>query len=205
MSKKLVVTILLVVGILSIIFILALLFFSRRNQRKEEIINPSISETSPTSFPAEKVKLKTYKDEAGFSFNYSSTLLVKEMVNQDENTYSWLEISDLDRPGEKISIKVTDTNLTSLEDWLKKNRQDDWVVNETVVGGMNGKLIHGSQKITSVAIAKGIIFLIESPADSAGFWEEQQKIIRESFKVQWPEEKSSDSGGEIILEEEVIE
>lgn len=202
MSKK---KIVIAVGVLIVILVFgAFIFF--KTQKKQEIVSPFSEEKSvslPTTPPGE---LKTYQDEAGFSFSYSDLLTVKEIPNQDENTYSALELASNIRPREEMTISVLDTNFSNAEEWLVKNKKPGWVINETVISGMNGKLIHAPEKIISVAIGKGIIFLIESPADKEGFWEKQQKIVRENFTVQWPEEqRTSGSSQTIELEEEVIE
>jgi len=195
----------LVLVFLVIVLIIGVVIYDRR-QKGTQIVSPFGEQLSGTFLTPQEEKLKTYKDEAGFSFNYSEVLKVQEIPNQDEKTYSALEIFSTSRPEEKMTISVLDTNFSNTEEWLVKNKKPDWVVNETVISGMNGKLIHTSEKIISVAISKGIIFLLESPSDSEGFWERQQKIVRESFTVQWPEEQKTSGGSQTIeLEEEVIE
>ena len=202
MSKRVLSVVLIGLGILLVV--LAVVFVIKRN-KKEQTVAPSTGEKSAGQLPIDKGKLKTYNDEAGFSFIYSEDLTVKEVENQDETTYSWLEISSLAKPKEFIFIKLTDTTLSSVDDWLNKNKQTDGVVNEAVLSGMNGKLIRSPTKIISVAIQKGILFLIESPFDTASYWENRHKIIRESFKVAWPTPKQTTAPAEDSGIEEVIE
>lgn len=204
MSKKMLSIILVVSGIL--VVGLAIILAANRFKKEEKIVSPTTGEIPGTQMPVDKGKFKTYNDEAGFSFNYSEDLTVKEVENQDETTYSWLEISGLAKPKEFISIKLTDTTLSSVDDWLKKNKQTDWVANEAVLSGMNGKIINSPTKIISVAIQKRILFLIESPADADGFWEKQHEIIGESFKVAWPTPKPATApAGDSSGIEEIIE
>lgn len=202
MSKKRI--LLIIIGILFLI--LGIVSFILGRKKTEEIISPFAPLTSNLTPVRQEEKLKIYNDEAGFSFNYSESFSVAEVKNQDENTYSALEIYSSKKPEQKMTINVLDTQFSNTEEWLVKNKKAGWQVSETVLSGMNGKLIHTSEQVMTVAISKGIIFLLESPSDSEGFWESQHKIIGESFSVQWPAEtKTGGADQTIIFEEEIIE
>lgn len=151
-------------------------------------------------------KVKFYQDEAGFSFNYLSSLVVTEATNQDENTYSSLEIFSSFRPGEKMTVKVLDSEFLKIEEWLKKNRGTDSLVNEAVLSGINGKTLRTPTQTTTVVINDGIIVLVESPKDNQNFWSRYHQVIVDSFKVNWPGSQSAATSSETeVLEEEVIE
>lgn len=179
-------------------------FFYFKAQQKSDLISPTTMESKITASTSPVIK--TYKDEAGFSFNYSGDLQIEEVKNQDENTYSALEIFLASNPQEKIRIQVVDTDFSNAEEWLLKNKKTGWVVEQAKISGMEGKIIRLPDKMISLAIKDGILFKIESPIDSRGFWEREHKTILESFLVQWPEERYQTGGSQNIeLEEEIIE
>lgn len=177
---------------------------ARKVTDQERTYKSPVQNQDGTTQPQEKVKY--YQDEAGFTFSYLSSLVVTEATDQDENTYSSLEVFSSLRPGEKMTIKVLDSDYLSLDDWLKKNRGSDSLVGEAVLAGVNGKIVRAPTKTTTVVIKDGIIVLLESPKDSQNFWLRHHQVIADSFKVNWPENQSSSSSSGVETEtEEVIE
>lgn len=202
MSKKLLVFCLVLLTLLLAGGVVCYLV-SQKNVVEPEVISPFSEEIKASPSPAEK--FKTYTDEAGFIFNYSDSLIISEEENQDKNTYSSLKIVSRVRPGEEMSFKVSDTVFSSIDEWLKNNRKSDWEIHETVLGEINGKLIKKEGKLSLAAIKENIIFLLELPSDTEGYWEKQLGIIKESFKLNLENQKSSSTsggGGDI---EEIIE
>jgi len=203
MSKRNLSIVLAVGGILLIGLVLWLVV--KRNKNEGVIVQPATGEIS-RSLSGVKEELKTYTDEAGFSFSYPASLKVTEVPDQDQNTYSWLEMAAPEKPNEKITIKVTDTT-DSLTSWLAKNSQNNWPSSEAVLGDINGKLIKGEKKTFLAAISRGILFLIEAPAEQSGWWEGRLQTVIGSFKIQWPAAakssgSSTSTSGDV---EEVIE
>jgi len=202
MSKKFLSIALAVLGLI----LIGLAVFSFIKKPSETNFSSPVGQDnfSPEISPSVEEKLKIYNDEAGFSFQYSDKLSVTEEANQDNQTYSFLRLNDVSRSGEILFIKVEDTQFATTDKWLAGNKKPDWQINETVMAEMNGKYIVTAEKLLSVAVSRGILFLIESPADSAGYWQKAQKTIRESFKVNWPAPESVssslDSGIEEIIE-----
>ena len=202
MSKKFFLIALIVLGLV----LIGLLGFFLIKKSSEPNFSSPVGQDNLSSeiSPSVEEKLKIYNDEAGFSFQYSDRLSVEEEANQDNQTYSFLRLTDVSRPGEILLIKVVDTQFATVEKWLADNKKPDWQVNETVMAEMNGKYIVTAEKLLSVAVNRGILFLIESPVDQAGYWQKAQKTIRESFKVNWPAPESVssslDSGIEEIIE-----
>jgi len=201
---------LIVLGIILLVLVLVGgVFWFIQNQETQEISSPlgpkgleSSSGQSAGTETAEK-----YQDEAGFSFDYSESLSVKEVANQDETTYSALEIFSTYYPEEKMTILVKDTNFKNTEEWLLKNKQLGWVTNEAVVSQMNGKFITTPDKMMTVAIKDGIVFTIETPVAHKEYWEKQHRIVADSFMVVWPEAAKPAAGSSqtVVFEEEVIE
>lgn len=203
MSKKAFPIVLIILGVLSVA--LAIFFVTRKPEDKGEVLSPGGESLPETTVISDKEELKTYNDGAGFSFQCYESLKVKEKENQDEKTYSSLELTSDSRPGETLTIKVEDTSFSTIDEWLARNRKSDWQINETVLSGMNGKFIGSPEKTITAAISQGILFLIESPAGTQSYWKESQKVIGESFKVSWPTPKKvslpvEDSGVEEIIE-----
>lgn len=181
------------------------IFLYLRNKPAEELpsskfVNPEVVREEQLE-PEIKEKLKEYVDEAGFSFNYPETLSVKEIANQDSQTYSALEIFSAKNPDEKLTIKVIDTANKDINDWVAKNRQADWQINEAVLGQMNGKLVKSGTKIILAAIKEGIIFIIEAPNDSGGYWLKQINTIAQNFSLSLPTPKSSGQSTQSDIEE----
>jgi len=177
---------------------------ARRIADQERTYESTQPEGGSGTQPQEKVKF--YQDEAGFTFSYLSSLVVTEEANQDEFTYSSLEIFSSLRPGEKMTIKVVDSEYLNVEDWLKKNREPDSLISETVLAGVNGKTVRTPRKTITVVIRDAIIVLLESPKDDQNFWPRHHQVIADSFKVNWPSNQSAGgSSGVEIEEEEVIE
>jgi hypothetical protein len=176
-----------------------------RRKEAERAFGVPTKTQEESKIPAQE-KVKLYQDEAGFSFNYLSSLVVTEATNQDENTYSSLEIFSSFRPGEKMTIKVLDSDYSTVEEWLKKNRGTDSQVNEAVMSGINGKTLRTSTQTTTVVINNGIIVLVESPKDNQNFWSRHHQVIVDSLKVNWPGSQGGTASSETeVVEEEVIE
>jgi len=165
-----------------------------------ELINPDFTKEEQSQ-PETKEKLKEYVDEAGFSFSYPETLSIKEVANQDSQTYSALEVFLAKNPTEKLTIKVTDTANKDINEWVTKNRQTDWQVNEAVLAQMNGKLVKSGSKIILAAIKQEILFIIEAPNDSSGYWLKQINTIAQNFSLNLPTPKSSGQSTQSDIEE----
>jgi hypothetical protein len=135
-------------------------------------------ETSQTeeATPTKGAEMLTWKDEAGFLFNYPADLKIKQNT-EDNESYSNLEITKEGKEG-KITILAKDTKLKSIDEWNKEK---------------------AANKIGR--IDQGILFTIE--ADPG--WETEMGTIDKSWQFFYPTkaESAKEEGGEVI--EEVVE
>ncbi len=179
---------------------------SQKNLQKGETASP----LSQLNLPLGE-KLLTYRDEAGFSFQYPSSLGVVETEANNTNYYSSLELSNKDRPGEKMTIKIMDTTLLTPEKWLEKNKPAGNLATakEISLGKMAGKEFSVGNppgKIV-VVIDNALVYLIDYPPGD--FWSKTTEKITGSFALtennaSGKSTTSSGSGGGITEEEEEI-
>lgn len=145
----------------------------------------SFSQKQISIKPAElpEVTKTTYKDWAGFSFDYPDILTVKEVELDNPQVYSSLELAGSD--GKKLTIRVADTPNANLIDWQKSfNRQYSIrKIDQTTLADLPAlKLAYGApEMLLTVAIADGIIYQVESGADS-GFWDRTHGDLVASWK-----------------------
>lgn len=177
-----------------------------KNKPKESFTQKEIS-IKQTEIP--NVDTVIYDDWAGFRFEYPDILAVKEIELDNPNVYSSLEISGTD--GKKITIRVSDTTITSLTDWQKDFNRKNSVrkIDQVTLADLPAlKLQYGApEMVLTVAINEGIIYEITSTADS-GFWDQAHRDLTASWQFNLPQETpSGDSAGSgnITLVEETLE
>jgi len=205
MSKGKIIVFLL--GIFVLIPATYLLFL--RLQRSERLVSPvSEGEIPKEEAKTAEVKNNFYEDEAGFSLSYPETLGIVEKDANDPSFYSSLEFLSKNRPGEKITLKITDTDVTSIEKYLEKNPQVGKLVSEKeiLLSGMKGKSFTYREPSRNLVLVidSGILCRIEAP--DSEFWRNALSTIVSSFKL--TEGKNPVSGGgdtSVIEEEEVVE
>lgn len=187
-------------------------FFLTRNEKQ----------TSPAETPTPEVeekqeKLAQYEDEAGFNFEYPEGLMVRDVTPEDKTHYSLLEISSSKAEG-KMTIEVVDTVYSSVEDWLKKDKQASsagQVSREITLGGIVGKQIQteNPRQLMTVAINEKVLFLLISPLETSNgqYWNKIHNDIMASFQISQESapaanetENSVGSGDSGIVEEEEI-
>lgn len=206
--------IILFVIIITLIILLPIISFFVFKKSKTESVNP-LAESSALSKIAEEEKLLSYQDTAGFKFNYPQSVTVKDVSNNDPNTYSLLELGSAKNDG-KMLIKVVDSNLDSVDQWLKsKEATGAGNSREVIISQMPGKQIQfeNPSRLVSLAISDGIMYFFQSSLDSAGFWNKVHSQIISSFSQNGTTEKTveenksgADFGEETVSEnEEVIE
>ena len=127
--------------------------------------------------PTKEAEMLTWKDEAGFVFNYPANLKIKQNT-EDNESYSNLEITETEGKTGKIAILAQDTKLKSIDEWNKEK---------------------AANKIGR--IDQGILFTIE--ADPG--WEAEMEIIDKSWQFFYPTKAASSSGEGGGVIEEVIE
>lgn len=206
MSRK---KILIVSGLIFVGFIFAFWFIKNMKTQKEPV-SPLSTFVSPTSQPSEE-SLKIYEDPSGFSFKYPESLAVAVSPSQEESLYSWLKISSPDREG-KIVIKVQDTSLTSIDDWLGNSKEaaGAGLTRDVSLADIAARQIQFPQQknLTTAAISEGILYQITGPLEEGDtFWNRAQNTIVSSFGFLASQDESGQaksSGAETIYEEEEV-
>lgn len=158
------------------LLVAAVIFMIFRPGTKEVVENKTETEVTAEATPTKEMEMLTWKDEAGFVFNYPANLKIKQNT-EDNESYSNLEITAEGKEG-KITILAKDTKLKSIDEWNKEK-----AVNK--IG----------------RIDQGILFTIE--ADPG--WETETEIINKSWQFFYPTQASSlkEEEGEVV--EEVVE
>lgn len=188
MSKK-VVIILIALVILILGGVGGYLFVSSRNknlQPKDSGIVSLIKETISGD--------ASYEDESGFSFKYPQAIKVTDVTPDDETFYSELNLT---KGNEKLVISVYDSK--SLPDYSQAK-----LVGAVSLGGFSAKQYSLDQKLVTIALDSGVVYLIEGPKDD-GYWEEVQNLVVSSFFLTG--KSTPDQGtfsGEVIYEEEEV-
>lgn len=155
----------------------------------------------------------TYKDSAGFSFEYPSLLKITEVEVDDDSIFSALELEDF--KGDKMMVRVADSVYDNTDDW-----QEDFE-NKNVISDLDRvmfsdipavKFMFGAPiLLKTVGVENKIIYSIENAADNGGFFDQAHTQVLESFRfddsvykdgVEVEEESSNES---IVLIEELLE
>jgi len=178
-------------------------------QKPERLVSPvSEAEVPKEEAKTTEVRNNFYEDEAGFSLSYPETLGIVEKDTNDPSFYSSLEFLSKNRPEEKITLKIIDTDVTSIEKYLEKNPQMGKLVSEKeiLLSGARGKSFTYREPSRNLVLVidSGILYRIEAP--DSEFWRNALSTIVSSFKL--AEGKNLASGGgdtSVIEEEEVVE
>jgi len=187
---------------------------------KGEKISPTEKEKVAGEITPTVVEEKdlTWKDEAGFIFQYSPKLEIDNHP-EDKTNYANLEITAAKSEG-KILILAKDSPYKTLDEWIEKDKsfpEKSYLnVLETKLGGKTAKKITPSEPAKTIigAIDENILFTVELSGNDEFLKKEFEKIIS-SFEFFYPTEapaqsgsasgSSAASGEDVIEEEEIIE
>ena len=156
------------------------------------------------------VETVAYDDWSGFKFDYPSLLTVKEVELDNQKIYSSLEVYGSD--AKKLTIRVSDTQITSLIDWQKSFNQQNSVrkIDQMTLADLPAlRLQYGApEMMLTVAINDGILYQIESPVDD-GFWNRTHEDLVGSFQFTnmetTPPSSAKAAEGAVTLIEETVE
>lgn len=151
-----------------------------------------------------------YEDSSGFSIKHPASITIEDITPEEGEFYTLL---NLKRGAEGITVAFKDTEYETVEEMLEKD--SDAPRNAALIGAtsMDGIPVsqysysfNGRDTWLSVAIDKGVIYLIEGPRDG-GFWEETQNLVLSTFAFATTQAPSAGSGGQAVIyeAEEVIE
>lgn len=160
-----------------------------------------INNTPTTDVSSEaQLKLKTYTNPSGFSFQYPKSLLLTEKKINDQSIYAWVELTHLQKKG-IVSIKLESSDLAKIDDWVGAGK-----IKKIKLADLEGREFIDGQKITSIALDQGGV-LISITTDL--LFEAHQQIVSSFIFTQPPQPTINTTGGggeDIIFEgEEVIQ
>lgn len=209
MNKKIV----LILGVLGLI-ILGIFIFNPFKQKN--LSSPGSLNLQQSSKITPSKTLKTYTDPSGFSFNYPDNLSLLNNELKDESSYAELQLTATGVAGSLV-LKIADSKLTSLDEWVKTNNSiPTQTPKEVILGNLKALEIKNNDEQSSSApqsklmlgaLDQGILFTIEIPQDD--FWREVLNIMVADFSFAPPvsEASSGDSGSPDVTfdGEEVVE
>lgn len=142
--------------------------------------------------------LISYQDTSGFSFDYPRTISIKDITPAAGIYYTELELS---KAGQSLKISITDGNTNPY-----KNDKNARLIGSTTLGGINSNQYVVKDRLVSVAIDQGVLYVIDGPKDG-GFWEDTQNSILTSFKFGTSSAASGAAAADAntTYEEEVVE
>lgn len=208
MSKK----VLIIGGIVIVIIIgvLAFVFIKPKNKVASDISEGS--EQAASDFSEEDATPDVlYEDSSGFSIKHPKSITVEDITPEEKDT-PFYTLLDLKRGSEGITVAFKDTEYKTVDEMLEKDPNAP--KNTSLVGAssMAGIAVsqysysfEGKEKLLSIAIDKGILYLIEGPKDN-GFWEKTHNLVISTLAFAGSTPQAASAGENVIYEaEEVIE
>lgn len=202
-------TLFLLVGVLVLLTLIAgFIYYPPKNSIQNPLGNLAPKEIKPSE------TFIDYTDPSGFSFSYPdnlSILNVKAQSEVDSNSYADLQLFSKDKNG-SLTIRIEDSELASLNDWLKANNiPSSTTPVEKKLGGLEGLEVKTGDRLMLASLDQGVLFTIESPLIEQDFWSKVYDKVLKDFTFASPaadnsEAGSSSSSDEVTFEgEEVIE
>lgn len=199
------------VGLVAAVVVSSVLYQFFFKEREVDLISPG---GQLTGLQKETSQLTTWKDTAGFSFDYPSSLQTNPHLEDEEN-YAHLELSDPSHPGE-IIVWMKDTALKNINDWEPEEFETGRgnLIDSQLGGHSARKAAFVDGRVITAALDAEVIALIELLSGDLAFWQPIYDQILASFEFvplaaakpqTSPGTTSSSGGGEIWLEEEVVE
>ncbi len=185
-------------------FSAALIITILLTQKPKNPISPAtgvINNTLTTDVSSEaQLKLNTYTNPSGFSFQYPKSLLLTEKKINDQSIYAWVELTSPQKKG-IVSIKLEASDLAKIDDWVGAGK-----IKKIKLADLEGREFIDGQKITSIALDQGGI-LISITTDL--LLPAYQQIVSSFIFIQPPQptiNTTGDGSGDVISEgEEVIQ
>lgn len=173
-------------------------FWKKMANKKSETLRVSTVPASPA------VELATWKDPAGFTFQYPKALIV-DKHDEDIDNYAHVEMTSKDHPG-SIIVWAKDTQAADVNAWVKTEKQfGGAAVSEATLGGKPAKTVSvdSPKKMFTGAISDELLFMIETAPVDAAYWTSIHDGIVKSFAfVARDPSLPSDAA---VSEEEVVE
>jgi len=162
------------------------------NPKKETVVEPvlNIVDELPTQTPQPE-EIKTYTDPAGFTFRYPLDVTVVSKKTSDETFYSDIDITSDSHEG-NIQIRVKDTTLTTIKDWMKKENFKPLTneIKKIEFAGLTATQFTDNGKSITAIIDQKILFTISTDLQKDdAFWKNINDTIVSSFVFATTEEK----------------
>lgn len=171
-----------------------LLFFQHNNSKSSSL---EISKPQKVVQNTPSITLKTYSDPSGFSFSYPDNLSVVKNETTDDSTYADIQLTAKGVSG-NISLKIVDSKLLSLNDWVSANvKEFPERPKDTKLGNLSAVEIKNSNKLWLAALDKGVLFTMEVPFENnQEYWTHAYNIVTANFSFVSPSQQStaSDTG-----------
>lgn len=170
------------------------------------LVAPIAQQLAKEATPSES--LTRYSDPAGFILSYPDNLSITKKDIEDQSIYADIQLSSKDLSG-SLSLKITDSKFSSLDEWVKSNTNDPKNSKEVKLGNLKAEEIRLSDRLLLGALDQGILFTIEVPLVEEKFWSKVYESVLANFSFAAPEAATSggvDSSGDVSFEgEEVVE
>src|SRR3989344_5230329 len=192
---------------ITLIVVIFVGYFAYRAVKKSSKLQSPISQNSPTQkiSPKKTVnKAKEYIDPAGFKFSYPENLKLEVIDKKDPAYYSSLRFKSPSSEG-LLTIEATATKYSSLEDWIKNNKEIIGNSKDIKLADLNAKEISSEGKKIIVAVDLETLFTITATYDAVDqeFWKTATDTIVSSFTFELPqtplETTDSESTGEDVV------
>lgn len=195
MGKKIAIIVVVIILVLAAGGAGGYLIFSWKNKSNSSSLPSIISQLGNQEEVAAEA---TYTDESGFSFGYPKSVRISDVTPDEEVYYSVLALA---KGGDQITLTIKDTTATTIDGWVKTGLNNSSLYGAVTLGGVSAKQYTSGEKLYTVAIDQGVLYLIEGPKDN-GFWEGTQNLVASTFTFGGT--SGSGASGETIYEEEEV-
>lgn len=192
--------------VLIIFLILAIgAYFTVSPFRQKDFKSPISLNQKPLEITVSKT-LKNYADPTGFSFNYPDNFSILNNELKPENSYAEMQLTAGSMEGSLV-LKIEDTKLKTLNDWVKANTATSSAQPKEVnMGTLKAFEIEKNNKLLLGALDQGILFTIEIPnGKNKDFWMKTLDIVLADFSFVQPQAQTSSSSDVSFDGEEVVE
>lgn len=177
--KKIIIAIVGSVVALSLFIIIS----SRNNQQP---VSTNLNKfQSISAMPSPAIKLNTYVDSSGFSFQYPKNLVISNVIPLGNSYYADLTATASGKIG-KATLTIESTIVKSLSDFKKTNKDIPQNAALTKLADLKALEYDITNSHLTIAIDEGTLITIATPLKDKSFWDPIHKIIVSSFKFVQP-------------------
>ena len=197
-----------------ILFTLAIVLFREKSSKIKSPVNETLTNLSNQP-PVISDKSKEYVDPSGFKFQYPDDVSVSTLSADSDKIYSSLELKSPKTKG-SITVKVTETQLVSLNQWLKENKLNtsgSAIIKDIKLADFDAKEIQTNNKLLAVALDNNTLFEIAADfSNNKDYWMDVYRKVLTTYSFFQPqeqapinEESAQQNEDSVYEEEEVVE